>query len=52
MLVPSLLPFGDVEGVISEALLIMNYNLSLYNAAATSAALLVSFLLHKLLVDS
>ena len=42
----------DVEGVISEALLIINYNLLLYNAAATSAALLLSFLLYKLLADS
>ena len=29
-----------------------DYNLLLYNAAATSAALLLSFLLHKLLADS
>ena len=47
-----LLPRGDVEPGSSEALLIMNYNLLLYNAAATSAALLLSFLLYKLLANS
>ena len=43
LLIPSLLPRREVEGVISEALLIMNYNLLLYNAASTSAALLLHF---------
>ena len=39
LLVPSVFPRGDVEGEFSEALL-NDYNLLLYNAAATSAALL------------
>ena len=39
---PSVLPRGEVEEGFSEALLIVdNYNLLLYNVAATSAALLL-----------
>ena len=51
LLVSSVFPRGDVEGKFLEALL-NDYTLLLYNAAATSAALLLSFLLYKLLADS
>jgi hypothetical protein len=41
-LVPGCLPHREVEEDTSEALLIVdNYNLLLYNVAATSAALLL-----------
>ena len=52
LLVPVSLPCREVEEGISEALIIVNnYNLLLYNAAATSAALLLMLYveLYKLL---